>query len=104
MNERLGTDIDDRTEKTEIHETMNNVDNYSDYNEICTKQTPTLETSTTNKDTPKQLDKPITDKDETAIATTTKTKEENKTTTNEIRTSRPRRTKTISRHFQNYTL
>ena len=30
VNERLGTNIDDIPEKTEIHETMNNVDNYSD--------------------------------------------------------------------------
>ena len=52
MNERLGTDIDDSTEKTEMHETMNNVGNYRDYNKIYTNHTPTSEL-TTSEDTAK---------------------------------------------------
>ena len=42
MNERLGTDIDDSTEKTEMHKTTNNVNNYSDY-EIYTNHAATPE-------------------------------------------------------------
>ena len=51
VNERLGTDIDDSNRKTEIHETMNNVDNYSDYNEIRTNHTSTPETTWTSEGT-----------------------------------------------------
>ena len=71
-----------------MHETMNNVDNYSDYNEIITNYTPTPET-TTSKNTPKQSEVPIID--ETVIVITTR--DENETTTNEARTSRARKKK-----------
>ncbi len=77
--------MDDNSEKTKMHETMNNVDNYCDYNEISTNHTPTPETTKKSKDTRKQSEKPITDEDETAIATTTG--ENETTTTNETRTS-----------------
>ena len=30
VNERLGTDIDDSSKKTEIHVTMSNIDNYTE--------------------------------------------------------------------------
>ena len=44
-----------------MHETMNNIDNYSDCNEIYANHTSTPETTTTSEDTPKQSEKPITD-------------------------------------------
>ena len=78
--------------------TMNNVDNYSDYNEIDTNQTPTPETTTKREETPKQTMEPITDEDETTITT-----EENETTTTN-KASQPRRTKTTPRHLQVYIL
>ena len=102
VSERLGTDIYDSIEKTVMHETMNYVDNYSDYNEIRTNHTPTPEITSASQDTPKQSEEPIADEDETAIATTTT--DENETTINETRTSRPRRTKTMPRNLQYYIL
>ena len=48
VNERIGTDIDDSTEKTEMNETRNIIDNYGDYNEIHTNYTPTSEKTTIN--------------------------------------------------------
>ena len=79
--------------------------NCSDYNEMYTNLTPKLDTSTTSEDIPKQLGVPITDEDETAIATAKTTTEENETTTtNETRANRPIRTKTTQRHLQDYIL
>ena len=73
VNERLGPEIDDRSEKTEMHKTMNNVDNYTDYNKLHTNHTQAPETSTTSEHIWKKLEKVITDEDETAIAATTTT-------------------------------
>ena len=86
-------DIDDRTEKTETLETMNNVDNYINCNEIRTNLKSTPETTTTSKDTPKQLEETIND-DKTGITTN----ENETTTTNEART------KTTPRNLQVYNL
>ena len=104
MNERLGTDIDDSIEKTEINETRNNIDDYGNYNEIRTSYTPTAPTTASNAGTPNQADETITDEDERAIATTTVTDEHETTKTNDASTSRPRKTKTTQRHLQDYIL
>ena len=60
MNQRVGTDIDYSTEKTEMNETRNNIDNYDVYNEIRTNYTPTPETTTTNEGTPNRAEEIIT--------------------------------------------
>ena len=74
MNERVGTDIDDSNENTEMTEARNDIDNCDDYNEKRTNCTPTPGT-TTNEGTPNQAEETITDEDETAISTTTVTDE-----------------------------
>ena len=104
MNERVGTDINDSTKKTEMNETRNRIDNYGDYNEIRTNYTQTLETTTKNESAPNQAEETISDEDEIAIATTTVIDENETAKTNETRTSRPRKTKTTPRHLQDYIL
>ena len=84
VKEKVGTDIDYSTEKTEMNETRNNIDNYGDYNEIHTNYTPTPETTTTNEGTPNQAEETIIAKDETAIATTTVI-DENETTKKQMK-------------------
>jgi len=91
VNERLGTDTDNSTDRMEIQETKNNVDNYSDYDEICTNYTPTPEATTIIENTPQKPDEPSTDEDENGA-------------TNEGGTKRPRRKKDTPRHLKDYIL
>ena len=98
MNERLGIGIEDNFEKTEMHETMNNVDN-SDYNNIHTNHTPNSRNNHT-WNPPKQSEEPIKDKD-TTTATTDENETKQQTKQEQVD---PKEQKTIPRHLQDYIL